>query len=99
MARWAPPLRPQPDLIIPGVWEKRGECQCRGSMSRAAKARSGVRVGYARDAGDVVRFAAHELAAGLGAMLREAPRGEGRNGLEAGRHSIWGGAEGAPEAP
>ena len=38
-------------------------------MARA-KARSGVRVGHARDAGEVVRFAAHELAAGLGAMLQ-----------------------------
>ena len=61
-------------------------------MSRAAKARSGVRVGYARDAGDVVRFAAHELAAGLGAMLREAPRVEAVNGLDPRSLSIEAGA-------
>ena len=52
-------------------------------MSRASKVRSGVRVGYASDAGELVRFAAHELAAGLCAMLGEAPRVEAGNGLDA----------------
>jgi hypothetical protein len=51
-------------------------------MARAAKARSGVRVGHAPDAGEVVRFAAHELAAGLGAMLRETTRVEAVDGLD-----------------
>src|SRR5579872_4863109 len=51
-------------------------------MSRAAKVRSGVRVGHAPNAGKLVRFAAHELAVGLSAMLGEAPRVEAVNGLE-----------------
>ena len=50
-------------------------------MARA-KARSGVRVGHAPHAGEVVRFAAHELAAGLGAMLHDAQRVEAVDGLD-----------------
>ncbi len=51
-------------------------------MSLAAKARSGVRIGHAPDAGELVRFAAHELAVGLDAMLGEAPRVEAVAGLD-----------------
>ena len=51
-------------------------------MSLAAEARSGMRVAHARDAGELVRFAAHELAASLGAMLPEAPRVEAVDGLD-----------------
>ena len=51
-------------------------------MARATKARSGVRVGHAPHAGEVVRFAAHELAAGLGAMLHDAQRVEAVDGLD-----------------
>ncbi len=50
-------------------------------MSRA-KARRGVRVSHAHDAGELVRFAAHELAAGLAAMLGEASRVEAVSGLD-----------------
>ncbi len=49
-----------------------------------AKARSDVRVGYARDAGELVRFAARELAASLGAMLGEAARAEAVNDFDLG---------------
>ena len=41
-----------------------------------------MRVSHSRDAGELVRFAAHELAAGLAAMLREAPRVEAVDGLD-----------------
>ncbi|HUY19418.1 MAG TPA: hypothetical protein VNE82_22285, partial [Candidatus Binataceae bacterium] len=51
-------------------------------MSRAAKARGGVRVGHAPEAGELVRFAAHELAAGLGAMLGETARVDAVDGLD-----------------
>ncbi len=51
-------------------------------MSCAAKPQNGVRVGHAADAGAVVRFAAHELAAGLDAMLLETARVEAVNGLD-----------------
>ena len=51
-------------------------------MSRAAKARGSVRVGHAPEASELVRFAAHELAAGLSAMLGEAPRVEAVAGLD-----------------
>ena len=82
-ARLAPPLRPRLDVIIPEVWEKRAEAlKERYPMSRAAKARSSVRVGHAPQASEFVRFAAHELAAGLSAMLGEAPRVEAVAGLD-----------------
>ena len=52
-------------------------------MTRAARDGGGVRVGHAPVAGGLVRFAAHELAAGLSAMLGEAVAVELVAGLDA----------------
>jgi Domain of unknown function (DUF4838) len=97
MARWASFSRLYFDLTIPGVWEKRGERQCGSSMS-CAKARSGIRVGYAVNAGELVRFAAHELAAGVGAMLGEAMRIEAVDGFDLRSLSIEAGTASPPGA-
>ncbi|HTQ25694.1 MAG TPA: hypothetical protein VMI09_13455, partial [Candidatus Binataceae bacterium] len=51
-------------------------------MARAAKPSDGMRVGHAPEASGVVRFAAHELAAGLRAMMSEAVRVEAVPGLD-----------------
>ncbi len=51
-------------------------------MSRGDRSHNGVRVSHSLEAGGLVRFAAHELAAGLGAMLGEAPRVEAVSGLD-----------------
>ncbi|HZZ08195.1 MAG TPA: DUF4838 domain-containing protein [Candidatus Binataceae bacterium] len=52
-------------------------------MTRAARDLCGVRIGHAPVAGELVRFAARELAAGLGAMLGEAVGVEAVAGLDA----------------
>ena len=54
-------------------------------MARAARLRAGMRVGHAPEASGIVRFAARELAAALGAMLSEAVRVEAVSGLDAHR--------------
>ena len=66
-------------------------------MSRTDKTRSSVRVGHAPDASGLVRFAAHELAAGLSAMLGETARVEAVPGLDA-RSLVVESVEGAAAA-
>src|SRR5580765_336097 len=53
------------------------------TMTRTARDLCGVRIGHAPVAGEVVRFAARELAAGPGAMLGEAVGVEAVAGLDA----------------